>query len=71
MPATPLPPKTPAHLWLDCTKATAQASGLRERIISRRRSGYLARYAFDEARDLVGVACILHQKESGYAAEAC
>ena len=27
--------------------------GLRELIISRRRSGYLARYAFDEARALV------------------
>jgi plasmid stabilization system protein ParE len=41
--------------------------GLRELIISRRRTGYLARYAFDAARDLVLVARIRHQRESGYA----
>ena len=40
--------------------------GLRELIISRRRSGYLARYEFDDARDLVLVARIRHQRESGY-----
>ena len=40
--------------------------GLRELIISRRRSGYLARYEFDQARDLVLVARIRHQRESGY-----
>jgi len=40
--------------------------GLRELIISRWRSGYLARYEFDEARDLVLVARIRHQRESGY-----
>ena len=43
--------------------------GLRELIISRRRSGYLARYEFDEANDLVRVARIRHQRESGYSAE--
>lgn len=42
--------------------------GLRELIISRRRSGYLARYEFDEANDLVRVARIRHQRESGYSA---
>lgn len=41
--------------------------GLRELIISRRRSGYLARYEFDAIRDLVLVARIRHQRESGYA----
>jgi plasmid stabilization system protein ParE len=41
--------------------------GLRELIISRRRSGYLARYEFNDARDLVLVARIRHQRESGYA----
>jgi plasmid stabilization system protein ParE len=41
--------------------------GLRELIISRRRSGYLARYEFNDARDLVLVARIRHQLESGYA----
>ena len=41
--------------------------GLRELIIVRRRSGYLARYEFDEVRDWVLVARIRHQRESGYA----
>lgn len=40
--------------------------GLRELMISRSRSGYLARYAFDDARDLVLIARIRHQQESGY-----
>ena len=40
--------------------------GLRELIILRRRSGYLARYEFDQVRDLVMVARIRHQRESGY-----
>ena len=40
--------------------------GLRELIISRKRSGYLARYEFDQVRDLVLVARIRHQRESGY-----
>ncbi len=39
--------------------------GLRELIILRRRSGYLARYEFDDARDLILVARIRHQRESG------
>jgi plasmid stabilization system protein ParE len=43
--------------------------GLRELIISRRRSGYLARYEIDDARSLVLVARIRHQRESGYSAE--
>jgi plasmid stabilization system protein ParE len=43
--------------------------GLRELIISRRRSGYLARYEIDDARDLVLVARIRHQRESGYSAD--
>ena len=40
--------------------------GLRELIILRSRSGYLARYQLDDARDLVLVARIRHQRESGY-----
>lgn len=43
--------------------------GLRELIISRRRSGYLAKYAFDEAADLVRVLRIRHQRESGYSSQ--
>ncbi len=41
--------------------------GLRELIISR--SGYLARYAWDEALDQVMVARIRHQREAGYTDE--
>lgn len=40
--------------------------GLRELIISRRRSGYLARYELHDAGDLALVARIRHQRESGY-----
>src|SRR5450830_993256 len=40
--------------------------GLRELIITRRRSGYLARYEFDDDRGLVLVARIRHQREAGY-----
>jgi len=40
--------------------------GLRELIISRKRSGYLARYAWDDALDRVMVARIRHQREAGY-----
>ncbi len=43
--------------------------GLRELIISRRRSGYLARYALDDATDRVMVARIRHQREVGYSDE--
>jgi plasmid stabilization system protein ParE len=43
--------------------------GLRELIISRRRCGYLARYEFDELRDLARVARIRHQREAGYSEE--
>ncbi len=40
--------------------------GLRELIISRRHSGYLARYAWDLTHDRVMVARIRHQREAGY-----
>jgi plasmid stabilization system protein ParE len=40
--------------------------GLRELIIFRRRSGYLARYAWDDSLDRVMVARIRHQREAGY-----
>jgi plasmid stabilization system protein ParE len=43
--------------------------GLRELIISRRRSGYLAKYHFDEAAEIVRVLRLRHQRESGYSAE--
>jgi plasmid stabilization system protein ParE len=43
--------------------------GLRELIISRRRSGSLARYAWDDAQDRVMVAHIRQQREVGYTDE--
>ena len=41
-------------------------SGFRELVISRGRSGYLALYRYDEARDHVLVLTIRHQREAGY-----
>lgn len=41
-------------------------AGLRELVISRGRSGYLALYRYDEARDRVLVLTIRHQREAGY-----
>jgi len=42
-------------------------AGLRELVISRGRSGYLALYAFDPLRDRVTVLAVRHQREAGYA----
>ena len=39
---------------------------LRELIVSRGRSGYLARYSFDVGRQRIWVLRIRHQRESGY-----
>jgi plasmid stabilization system protein ParE len=44
-------------------------NGLRELIISRRRSGYLAKYEIDEPANIIRVVRIRHQRESGYTAE--
>ncbi len=44
-------------------------NGLRELIISRRKSGCLAKYEIDEAANIVRVLRIRHQHESGYTAE--
>lgn len=40
--------------------------GLRELVISRGASGYLALYQYDEIQDLVLVLRVRHQRESGY-----
>ena len=40
--------------------------GMRELIISRGKTGYLALYDYDEASDLVVVLAIRHQRERGY-----
>ena len=43
----------------------AGANGLRELVISRGRSGYVALYRYDEADDRVLIAAIRHQREAG------
>jgi addiction module RelE/StbE family toxin len=40
--------------------------GLRELVISRGRTGYLALYSFEEGQDAVLILAIRHQREAGY-----
>lgn len=40
--------------------------GLRELVISRGKSGYLALYDYDEQNDIVLVLALRHQREAGY-----
>lgn len=40
--------------------------GLRELVISRGRTGYLALYAYDQDADVVSVLGLRHQREAGY-----
>ncbi|MBK9441761.1 MAG: type II toxin-antitoxin system RelE/ParE family toxin [Comamonadaceae bacterium] len=42
------------------------AHGLRELVISRGKSGYLALYDYDEQHDMVIVLALRHQREAGY-----
>ena len=42
------------------------SEGLRELVISRGRSGYLALYSYDDAADVVLVLAIRHQREQDY-----
>jgi len=42
---------------------------LRELVISRGRSGYVALYEYFEAEDLVMVVALKHQREAGYLEE--
>ncbi len=42
------------------------AHGLRELVISRGRTGYLALYQYDEAADVVLVLAVKHQRERDY-----
>jgi plasmid stabilization system protein ParE len=39
---------------------------LRELVISRGRTGYVALYSFEEDRDAVLILAIRHQREAGY-----
>jgi plasmid stabilization system protein ParE len=40
--------------------------GLRELLISRGRSGYVALYEYREAQDLVVILTVRHQREAGF-----
>ena len=40
--------------------------GLRELVISRGNSGYVALYQYDESADVVIVLAVRHQREQGY-----
>ncbi len=42
---------------------------LRELVISRGRTGYVALYSFEEAQDAVLILAIRHQREAGYWSE--
>jgi len=44
-------------------------AGLRELVISRGRTGYVALYSFEPADDAVLLLAIRHQREAGYADE--
>lgn len=44
----------------------AAENGLRELVISRGRSGYVALYEYLEAEDLVVVLAVRHQREAGF-----
>lgn len=43
--------------------------GIRELIISRGRTGYVALYSYDDASDIVLILAIRHQRVSGYWAQ--
>ncbi|MSQ53300.1 MAG: type II toxin-antitoxin system RelE/ParE family toxin [Betaproteobacteria bacterium] len=40
--------------------------GLRELVISRGRTGYIALYSFEDEQDAVLILAIRHQREAGY-----
>lgn len=43
--------------------------GLRELVISRGKSGYIALYSYESQHDAVLVLTVRHQREAGFAAE--
>jgi plasmid stabilization system protein ParE len=43
--------------------------GLRELVISRGKSGYVALYSHERKQDVVLVLCVRHQREAGYVSE--
>ena len=44
--------------------------GLRELVISRGRTGYVALYSFEEAQDCILILAVRHQREAGYWVQA-
>ncbi len=44
----------------------AMESGLRELVISRGRTGYVALYSYLDVEDVVQVLALRHQREAGY-----
>ena len=40
--------------------------GLRELVISRGRTGYIALYSFETAQDCILILAVRHQREAGY-----
>lgn len=40
--------------------------GLRELVVSRGKTGYVALYSFEEAQDAILILTIRHQREAGY-----
>ena len=46
----------------------AVESGLRELVISRKRTGYVALYSYLDVEDVVQVLALRHQREAGYQA---
>lgn len=43
--------------------------GLRELVISRGRTGYVALYSFEEAQNCILILAVRHQREAGYSAQ--
>lgn len=43
--------------------------GLRELVISRGSTGYVALYSYEEAHDAVFILALRHQREAGYSGE--
>lgn len=45
------------------------AQGLRELVVSRGKSGYLALYSFEPSQDTILVLAVRHQREAGFIQE--
>ena len=74
LPADPIAAQATADLILDATDILCRCpeigrrvgDSMRELVISRGRSGYLALYHYAPQRDLIVVTAVRHQREAGY-----